>query len=142
MTNLIILLHWRFFDLHFPLRMIRDFYQEDIEPRGLLCAEASGTPAEQELSFLGIPRISEIRLEFYRNCQRNLQDQYHLAGLELHHDNRPAQDVLNELALQHKRVDVWLPVHLGSEENNFLEQLRQGTPANVNFHHLEANSLL
>lgn len=142
MESLIIIFHWRYFDVHLPLRTIRDFYQEDVEPKGLLCVDSCGTPAERSTSFLGIPRISPRRLDFYRHCAGKLQDQYNQVGLELLQDERPAQAVLTELALHYGKVEVWLPQYPGSEEKLFREELERDTPAQVDFHLMETNTLI
>jgi len=114
----------------------------EVAPRGLITRESIQIEAERQVSFLGIPRVSQHRLNFYDTCVEELGNQYAAAHLPLEITDRGAAELFDELAGRYDEVEVWLPDQPGQEEKAFIARLRAGVPGNVAFKLLPPNTLL
>ena len=134
--------HWKLFDLSAPLHFLQS---QGIDPHhigGLVLTEPFGSPEEYGTSFLGINRMSEGRLRFYRQCLDLLRQQYDECGLELKNSALSAAEYLPSLGAAPDTCVVWYSDHPGSEESSYVDALVKGLPPNVTLQPLPANTLL
>lgn len=142
MSRLLVIWHLRSFDLHIPLLHLNRQYGTGVAPRGLITAESIQTVAERQVSFLGMSRVSQHRLNFYDTCVQELGNQYAAAHLPLEVTDRSATEFFGELAGRYDEAEVWLPDQPGLEERAFIAQLRAVVPENIVFRLLPPNTLL
>ncbi|WP_136797090.1 FAD-binding domain-containing protein [Desulfosediminicola ganghwensis] len=142
MLRLLIIWHLKYFDFHIPRLHLIKHYNMPVAPRGLITAESKCSAAEHGKSFLGIPRVSAHRLNFYDACVEELGKQYAAANLPLEITEKKAAEIFIELAERYDEVEVWVPDQPGTEEVDFLLELKNVLPAKVVFHQLPSNTLL
>jgi len=137
-----IIWHWKLLDLAAPLHFLEN---QGIDPdriSGLLCSEPFGSPQEYGLSFLGIDRMSKVRLQFYRECLEQLRRQYAAHSLELSNSELPAADYLRSFSGPSDNHTVWYLEHPGSEEASYIARLAGTLPRSVTLQPLPTNTLL
>jgi deoxyribodipyrimidine photo-lyase len=137
---MIILFHFKQFDLRTALSYLRAQYGRDVLPVGLITRESTGNPRELDDSFLGIARMSPHRRRFYRSCIDELGEQYKQEGLTLLTSDLPTRDVVREN--MDSPCHIWVHTSPGSEETSFLDHLAETLPSHAELRLLPATTML
>lgn len=140
-TNRIIW-HWKHFDLHAPLEELRRIHGQNVQLSGLLTLDSSGCPEELGNSFLGVPRMSQHRLNHYQRCIALLHEQYKEHDYELTTSAEGIERYVARLEALPGKAEIWYYPHIGSEELGFMAAVKRRTSADVAWKKFRPNTLL
>ena len=140
--QMVLLWHWKSFDLYGPLINIKAEYGEHVTVHGIVTQESSVSREDEQASFLGIPRISKHRLHYYNESLTLLKKQYQAEGFHLEITTQNTSDALLEIGQANGLTELVYTQQLGTEEDIFIQELKNRYGNSLKLIPLKPNTLI